>query len=127
MSNIFKIVIPSNTPEVSSCEVLLPGGPDAFGTGWMVTKFVPNIFEIKKVIASIAINIPNIQISATLDLIKEKPRIVVSLGKKDPIDEKVVEISSKDMGPNELTVYWNDWKIGDVEWSGKKLEVLQDA
>jgi len=39
-------------------------------------------------------------------------------------DRKVVEISREQEG-DELTIYWNDWKIGDIEWSGKKLGQLK--
>jgi len=124
MSSIFGITISSSSPEIVACQVFLPRGPTAFQSGWMVTRFIPGILKTNKIVVSAAINPPNIQVSATLDTIRDKPRIAVLIGRVDPSDRKVVEISREQEG-DELTIYWNDWKIGDIEWSGKKLGQLK--
>lgn len=126
MSEPFKITIQSSAPEIVSCEVFLSGGQSSYETGWMVTKFVSGILKTGKVVSSIALNPPNIQVSATLDTTKEHPRIAVLVGIKNPMDRKVVEISNQGgNGGHELTVFWNNWIIGDVKWSGESLRELE--
>ena len=44
--------IPSSCPEIKLCEICLPKGANIFDSGWMVTKFIPNAFQNKKVIVS---------------------------------------------------------------------------
>lgn len=123
MNKPFRIEIKSNSPEVSLCEVFLSNGSSNFETGWMNTEFIPNILNSGKIVASAAINIPNIQVTATLDPTKQKPRVAVLLGKIDPMDRKIVEIEdiSNSNDKSSLAVFWKDWKITEVRWNDNKL------
>lgn len=122
MAKGFRIQIPSSCPEIDLCEIYLPKGKDCFDTGWMVTKLIPNAFTKNKVIASAAVNPPNIQITATMDPTKAPLRIAVLLGKTEPMDRKIFEVAHfKPKEKAELVVYWRDWKIQKAEWNGIEL------
>lgn len=125
MNKPFRIEIKSNSPEISLCEVFLSNGSSSFETGWMNTEFIPNILNSGKIIASTAINIPNIQVTATLDPTKQKPRVVVLLGKVDPVDRRIVEINKvQNDNKNSLVVFWKNWKITEIRWNDNKLSEI---
>lgn len=122
MAKEFRIQIPSSCPEIDLCEVLLPKGKDQFDTGWMVTRLISNAFADNKIIVSAAVNPPNIQINATMDSTKTPLRVAVLLGKTEPLDRKIFEVTHfKSKEKVELVVYWSDWKIQKAEWNGIEL------
>jgi hypothetical protein len=117
----FSISLPKGAPETGSCEIFLPKGRSNFETGWIVMEFKPEALDQGKVIGNGAVNMPNIQITATLDSTGPKTKLNVLLGNENPLDQKNIVLDKKNDQMHNLQINWENWKITNVEWDNEKV------
>ena len=98
------------SPEIASAEIHIPNDSD-LGTGTFSTQFRANAFSSGKEIASMMVNPPSFQISATVD---SHGVVTVMLGKAQPEQYATFVLPSgfDHAAAHTLRIEFRGWRIG---------------